>query len=196
MNIFSPTIEKSAVSQLPTAAFAGRIITIDSEGEAERAARALLKEKILGIDTETRPSFRKGVHYKVALLQLSTADTCFLFRLCRTGLTDALVELLENTDVKKIGLSLHDDFHVLKERRPFTPGSFVELQKYVSEFGIEEMSLQKIYAIIFAQRISKSQQLTNWDADVLTDKQKLYAATDAWCCLNIYNHLEQIKNHE
>ncbi len=193
MKNFSPTIEKSEVSKYPTVQFTGRIITIDTEYETERAALALSKEKIIGIDTETRPSFRKGVHYNVSLLQLSTTDTCFLFRLCRTGLTDALIELLESTNVKKVGLSLHDDFHALKARRSFTPGSFVELQKYVSEFGIEEMSLQKIYAIIFAQRISKSQQLTNWDADVLTDKQKIYAATDAWACLNIYNHLEKIK---
>jgi ribonuclease D len=100
---------------------------------------------------------------------------------------------LESTEIKKIGVSLHDDFNVLKCRRSFTPGSFVELQKYVSHFGIEEMSLQKIYAIIFGERISKSQRLTNWEADVLTDKQKIYAATDAWACLNIYNHLEKIK---
>ena len=193
MKNFSPTIEKSEVSKYPTVQFTGRIITIDTEYETERAALALSKEKIIGIDTETRPSFRKGVHYNVSLLQLSTTDTCFLFRLCRTGLTDALIELLEITNIKKVGLSLHDDFHALKARRSFTPGSFVELQKYVSNFGIEEMSLQKIYAIIFAQRISKSQQLTNWDADVLTDKQKIYAATDAWACLNIYNHLEKIK---
>lgn len=193
MKNFSPTIEKSEVSKYPTVQFTGRIITIDTEYETERATLALSKEKIIGIDTETRPSFRKGVHYNVSLLQLSTTDTCFLFRLCRTGLTDALIELLESTNVKKVGLSLHDDFHALNARRSFTPGSFVELQKYVSDFGIEEMSLQKIYAIIFAQRISKSQQLTNWDADVLTDKQKIYAATDAWACLNIYNHLEKIK---
>lgn len=193
MKIFSPKIEKSEVSNYPTAQFAGRIITIDTKEEAERAARALLKESILGLDTETRPSFRKGVHHDVSLLQLSTIDTCFLFRLCRTGLTDTLVELLESTEIKKIGVSLHDDFNVLKCRRSFTPGSFVELQKYVSHFGIEEMSLQKIYAIIFGERISKSQRLTNWEADVLTDKQKIYAATDAWACLNIYNHLEKIK---
>ena len=193
MKNFSPTIEKSEIQKFPTAQFTGRIITIDSEAEAERAARALLKEEFLGLDTETRPSFRKGVHYNVSLLQLSTADTCFLFRLCRTGLTDTLVELLESKSVKKIGLSLHDDFSMLKARRSFTPGSFVELQKYVSEFGLQEMGLQKIYAIIFAERISKSQQLTNWDADVLTDKQKMYAATDAWACLNIYNHLRRIK---
>lgn len=193
MKIFSPTIEKSEVAKYPTAQFEGRIITIDTAEEAERAARALLKESILGLDTETRPSFRKGVHYNVSLLQLSTADTCFLFRLCRTGLTDTLIELLESTKIKKIGVSLHDDFNMLKARRSFTPGSFVELQKYVSEFGIEEMSLQKIYAIIFAQRISKSQRLTNWEADVLTDKQKIYAATDAWACLNIYNQLKESK---
>ena len=193
MKIFNPTIEKSEVAKYPTAHFEGRIITIDTAEEAERAARALLKESLLGLDTETRPSFRKGVHHDVSLLQLSTADTCFLFRLCRTGLTDTLIELLESKEIKKIGVSLHDDFNMLKARRNFTPGSFVELQKYVSAFGIEEMSLQKIYAIIFAQRISKSQRLTNWEADVLTDKQKIYAATDAWTCLNIYNHLENLK---
>lgn len=193
MKIFSPTIEKSEVSNYPTVQFTGRIITIDTKEQSERAAQALSKEKILGLDTETRPSFRKGVHYDVSLLQLSTADTCFLFRLNRIGLTNALVKLLESTETIKIGLSLHDDFNMLKARRSFTPGSFVELQKYVSEFGIQEMGLQKIYAIIFAERISKSQQLTNWDADVLTDKQKMYAATDAWACLNIYNHLRRIK---
>ena len=193
MKIFNPTIEKSEVAKYPTAQFEGRIITIDTAEEAERAARALLKESILGLDTETRPAFRKGVHYDVSLLQLSTADTCFLFRLCRTGLTDTLIELLESKEIKKIGVSLHDDFNSLKARRSFTPGSFVELQKYVSDFGIKEMSLQKIYAIIFEQRISKSQRLTNWDADVLTDKQKIYAATDAWACLNIYNYLQESK---
>lgn len=193
MKIFSPTIEKSEVSNYPTVQFTGRIITIDTKEQSERATQALSKEKILGLDTETRPSFRKGVHYDVSLLQLSTADTCFLFRLNRIGLTNALVKLLESTETIKIGLSLHDDFNMLKARRSFTPGSFVELQKYVSKFGIEEMSLQKIYAIIFAQRISKRQQLTNWDADILTDKQKIYAATDAWACLNIYNYLEECK---
>ena len=196
MKFFNPTIEKSAISQMPTVSFEGRIITIDSQNEAERAARALSQEKLLGIDTETRPSFRKGVHHEVSLLQLSTADTCFLFHLCRTGLTDGLKALLEDSNIKKVGLSLHDDFHMLNKRRNFTPGGFIELQKYVADFGIEEMSLQKIYAIIFAQRISKSQQLTNWEADVLTDKQKLYAATDAWVCLNIYNHLEELKNNK
>ena len=188
MSIFNPTIEKSAVSQLPTVSFAGRIITIDSEAETERAARALMKESILGIDTETRPSFRKGVHYNVSLLQISTLETCFLFRLNRIGMPKPLIELLENNGITKVGLSLHDDYQALNKRKRFTPANFLDLQKYVTRFGIEEKGLQKMYAIVFGERISKSQQLTNWDADVLTDKQKLYAATDAWACLKIYHH--------
>ena len=190
--IFSPTIEKSLVATLPTVQFEGRIITIDTASDADKVAFALSREKAIGIDTETRPAFRKGVHHNVSLLQLSTADTCFLIRLCRTGLTDSLVALLENEEIKKIGVSLHDDSRALRKLRSFNPGGFIDLQKKVTAYGIEEMSLQKIYAIIFGKKISKSQRLTNWEADVLTDKQKMYAATDAWACLEIYNHLEQI----
>lgn len=176
---------------MPTVLFQGRIIVIDTPTDAEKAVKALSTESIIGIDTETRPSFKKGVHYNVSLLQLSTADTCFLFRLNRIGLPDPLINLLEREDIIKVGLSLHDDYQALAKRKKFTAGNFFDLQKYVKKFGIEEMSLQKIFAIIFGQRISKGQQLTNWDIDVLTDKQKLYAATDAWACLTIYNHLNR-----
>ena len=178
---------------MPTLVYPGRIITIDTASEVDKAVKALSKEKILGLDTETRPSFRKGVHYNVSLLQLSTADTCFLIRLCRTGMPDSLVALLENKEIMKIGVSLHDDYQALARRKKFKAGGFFDLQKYVSTFGIEEMSLQKIYAIIFGERISKSQQLTNWEHDVLTDKQKQYAATDAWACLKIYNRLKELE---
>ncbi len=180
---------------MPNAHFDGRIIVIDTVADAEKAAKALSHEKVLGIDTETRPSFRKGVFHHVSLLQLSTSDCCFLFRLCRIGLPKPIIELLENKEIIKVGVSLHDDYQALAKRCEFTPGSFVDLQKQVTYFGIEEMSLQKIYAIIFGQRISKNQQLSNWDIDVLSDKQKIYAATDAWACLKIYNHLEQIKHN-
>ena len=176
---------------MPNVLFQGRIIVIDTLSDAEKAIKALSSESILGIDTETRPSFKKGVHYNVSLLQISSSDTCFLFRLNRIGMPESVISLLENPEIKKIGLSLHDDYQALAKRKRFTPQGFLDLQKYVTGFGIEEKSLQKIFAIIFGQRISKTQQLTNWDADVLTDKQKLYAATDAWACLSIYNHLQQ-----
>jgi ribonuclease D len=193
MNNYRAKIEKSEISTMPTVAFSGRIITIDTIADTDKAMKALSAETILGLDTETRPSFRKGVQHEVSLIQLSTADTCFLIRLNRTGIPDSLVSLLENRNIKKIGLSLHDDYQALCRRRKFKAGGFIDLQKHVGNFGIEEMSLQKIFAIVFGQRISKSQQLTNWENDVLTDKQKLYAATDAWACLELYNRLEQTK---
>lgn len=192
MSDFRAKIEKSEISTMPTASFSGRIITIDTVAEADKAVKALSGERLLGIDTETRPSFRKGLQYEVSLIQLSTADTCFLIRLNRTGMPDSLVSLLENKNIIKIGLSLHDDYQSLCRRRKFKAGGFLDLQQHVTRYGIEEKSLQKIFAIIFGQRISKSQQLTNWENDVLTDKQKLYAATDAWACLEIYNRLESL----
>ena len=190
MSKYSAHIEKSEINTMPTVVFEGRIITIDTVADTDKAVKALSNEKVLGIDTETRPSFRKGVHHQVSLIQLSTADTCFLIRLNRTEMPDSLISLLENEDIIKVGISLHDDYQALNKRRKFKAGGFFDLQKHVNEFGIEEMSLQKIYAIIFGQRISKNQRLTNWENDVLTDKQKQYAATDAWACLNIYNKLK------
>ena len=190
---YNAHIDKNEISTMPTVTFEGRIITIDTPQAVDQAIMALSNEAYVGIDTETRPSFRKGVQHDVSLIQLSTADTCFLIRLNRTGMPASLVSFLENKDITKIGLSLHDDYQGLCKRRKFKAGGFIDLQKEVGKYGIEEMSLQKIFAIMFAQRISKSQQLTNWENDVLTDKQKLYAATDAWACLEIYNRLEQTK---
>ena len=188
---YNAHIDKNEVSTMPTVTFEGRIITIDTPQAVDQAIIALSNEAYVGIDTETRPSFRKGVQHDVSLIQLSTSDTCFLIRLNRTGMPDSLVKFLENKQIAKIGLSLHDDYQGLCKRRKFKAGNFIDLQKEVGKYGIEEMSLQKIFAIIFGQRISKSQQLTNWENDVLTDKQKLYAATDAWACLKIYNELKK-----
>ena len=188
---YKTRIDKSEISAMPTVAFEGRIITIDTPQAVDQAIMALSNEAYVGIDTETRPSFRKGVQHDVSLIQLSTPDTCFLIRLNRTGMPDSLVKFLENKQIAKIGLSLHDDYQGLCKRRKFKAGNFIDLQKEVGQYGIEEMSLQKIFAIIFGQRISKSQQLTNWENDVLTDKQKIYAATDAWACLKIYNELKK-----
>ncbi len=194
MSVYRANIEKSEIAGMPTAVFSGRIITIDTVDDTDKAVKALSAERLIGIDTETRPSFRKGVQHEVALIQLSTADTCFLIRLNRTGMPDSLVSLLENSAITKVGLSLHDDYQMLCRRRKFKAGGFLDLQQHVTRFGIEEKSLQKIFAIVFGERISKSQQLTNWENDVLTDKQKLYAATDAWACLEIYKRLERNNN--
>ena len=143
----------------------------------------------MGIDTETRPAFRKGKTYKVALLQVSTHDTCFLFRLNRIGVTPAIIRLLENTTVPMVGLSLSNDLLSLHHRADFKPGMFVDLQNEVGRLGIQDQSLQKLYANLFHEKISKRQRLTNWEADALTNRQCLYAATDAWTCIRLYEEI-------
>lgn len=176
---------------MPAASFDGRIIVIDNAADARQAAAYLAKQTAIGFDTETRPSFRKGDTHKVALIQLSTDRECFLFRTCLMGFTEPLVRLMENPDVLKIGLSTKDDFHGLNQLSPCQPAGVVELQEYVRRYGIADMSLQKVYAIIFGEHISKGQRLTNWEAKELTPHQTAYASLDAWACLRIYNHLKQ-----
>ena len=185
--------DKSKISTLPRAEFDGRIHVIISKEQAEKAVNFLLKQPVLGFDTETRPSFSKGTVYRVALLQVATYDICFLFRLNIIGLTPAIVKLLEDTTVTKIGLSWHDDINGLHKMGHFETGTFIDIQDHVREIGVEDLSLQKLYANLFGQQISKAQRLTNWERDVLTDKQKTYAATDAWACIQLYEELERLK---
>lgn len=185
--------DKQKVGQLPRAVFEGRIHVIVSRTQAEKAVNYLLSQPILGVDTETRPSFTRGTNYQVALLQVSTHDTCFLFRLNIIGMPPAIIRLLEDKTVPKIGLSWHDDLIGLRKRGKFTPGYFIDIQDHVKEVGIEDLSLQKLYANLFGQQISKSQRLTNWERDVLDEKQKQYAATDAWACIQLHEELERLK---
>ena len=184
--------DKQLIQTLPRVTFEGRIFTLTTESEAERAVEYLLKQTILGVDTETKPTFRKGKSNKVALLQVSTHDTCFLFRLNRMGFPPPVVKFLEDKSVLKIGLSLHDDFLNLHHSGDFQIGDFVELQQEVKKLGIEDLSLQKIYANLFGEKISKGQQLSNWEADFLSKSQQQYAAIDAWACIRIYERINQL----
>jgi len=184
---------KADIASLPVVNFEGRIVVVVSEREAERAVRFLLSQPILGIDTETRPSFRRGDMHQVALLQVSARDICFLFRLNYLGYSPAVCQLLEDKKVPKVGLSLRDDMMQLHRLMDFEEGLFIDLQNHVREIGVEDMSLQKLYANFFGQKISKRQQLTNWEHDVLSEKQKLYAATDAWSCIMLYEELERLE---
>ena len=187
------TITKEEISTLPVEEFAGRIIVIQTKAEADKAVEYLMKYDLVGFDTETRPSFKKGQYYKVSLIQISTDDTCFLFRLNYIGFPESLKQLVSSPEVTKIGLSLRDDFGALRKRSSVEPVNFIDLQSIVGSYGIDAASLQKIYAILFKKKISKGQRLSNWEADVLTEPQKKYAALDAWACLTIYKHLN---NHE
>ena len=179
---------------MPKVLFEGRIFVVYTEADADKAVEYLKTQQIVGVDTETRPSFKRGTTHKVALLQIATADTCFLFRLNRIGMPASLQDFLMS-DTLKIGLSLKDDFMMLRRRKNMhaEEGNWIELQDYVGRFGIEDRSLQKIYANLFGQKISKSQRLSNWEAETLTESQMRYAATDAWACVEIYRCLDEME---
>ena len=194
MSIYRSTISKEEISNLPLADFNGQIHVIQTLEEVEKAVSFLKTHTVLGFDTESRPSFKKGKINEVALIQLSTDSSCFLFRINLIGIPKPLSDLLADPSIKKIGLSIKDDFHVLNKMKTIQQVNFVDLQHYVKDFQIEENSLAKIYAILFEKRISKSQRLSNWEADFLTEKQKKYAALDAWSTREIYMKLESMND--
>ena len=184
------SIDKPTVNQMPLVTFPGQIHVIDAVSRVKSAVNALRTSPIVGFDTETRPCFRRGDRHNVALLQLSTETDAFLFRVNKTGIPTSLKEFLEDQDCIKIGLSTTDDFHQLTRICDIQPAGFIELQQLVKQYDIVDMGLQKIYAILFQKKISKGQQLTNWEAVQLTEAQQRYAAIDAWACLRIYNYLQ------
>ena len=199
MKIIFTSFDKKTANSLPRVLFPGKVIVIDKAEDTDAAVDYLLQQDVLGVDTETRPSFSKGHHYQVSLLQVSSRTRCYLFRLHHTGMTPAIIRFLEDTKVPKVGLSWHDDLLQLHRRCEFKAGYFVELQDVAKDFGIKDMSLQKLYANLFHQKISKAQRLSNWEANELRDSQSLYAATDAWCCINLYeefNRLTQTGDYE
>lgn len=185
--------DKSLLAGLPRVMFQGRIEVVTDEDRARQAVGYLMSQSLLGFDTETRPSFRRGMLHKVALLQVSADDICFLFRLNLMGLPPCLIELLSDGKITKVGLSLHDDMHGLLARKEFCPGTFIDLQNIASRMGIADMSLQKLFANILGGRIAKSQQLSNWEAESLTEAQQRYAATDAWACIQLYREMTRLQ---
>ena len=189
--MYKSTITKEEIMLLPKENFDGKITVVNTLDELNRALQKLKKHRIIGFDTETKPSFtsKEANRNSTALMQLSTQRECFLLRLNKIGFPENLTEFISNPTVKKIGISLKDDFHVLRKNHELKPNAFVDLQSIIADYGIEEKSLQKIYAILFEKRISKSQRLSNWEAENLTEAQQEYAAIDAWACLQIYNKL-------
>lgn len=192
MELRELSISKEEMRELPNESFKGKIIVIDRVEDVDEAVEYLKQFDKIGFDTETKPVFRKNVTHKVALMQLSTMERCYLFRLNRIQYPDILDDLICSKDVLKIGLSLRDDFAALRRRTDCPPLNFIDLQSIVKDYGIKDLSLQKIYAILFKKKISKNQRLSNWEAKKLKPSQQMYAAIDAWACLKIYNEL--IKN--
>ncbi len=192
--MYKHKISKEEVNELPIVSFEGEIIVVDTLKKVKDAIKKLQKHKIVGLDTETKPSFKKGEFNKVALVQITTENQCFLFRLNKVDFPIELVKFLTKKSIVKVGLDLNNDFSGLhKYQTDFKPQSIIDIQKIVEDYGILEKGLQKIFAIVFNQKISKSQRLSNWESEELTEKQQKYAATDAWAPLMIYQALQQAK---
>ncbi len=190
--MFKESISNEELTEMPLKWFDGEIVVVDSRKKVKQAIEELSGLSMIGFDTETKPSFKKGVINKVALLQLSTKNRAFLFRINRIGLPREIVALLTDDKVKKPGVAIRDDIKGLQEFKKFKPGGFVELQDEAKEMGIQNFSLKKLAAIACGFRISKGQQLTNWEADSLTEAQQRYAATDAWASLEIFESFQRI----
>jgi ribonuclease D len=189
--MFQEYITREELDDLPLKAFEGEVVVIDQEEKLEAAVRYLSVQKMIGFDTETRPSFKRGQVNQVALLQLATAKMAFLFRINKIGLPAPLKGILANPEILKVGVAIHDDIKALQRISPFVPAGFVELQQEVKEYGINDFSLKKIAGIVLGVRISKSQRLSNWEADELTEAQQCYAATDAWISFRILHSLSR-----
>lgn len=188
---FEAKIDNEQTSKLAAIEFRGEIRIIDREEQVEEACRYLASQPVIGFDTETRPSFKAGISYRVSLLQLSSEKRCYLFRLNKIALSKPILRLLESPKLKKIGADVAGDLRSLRQLRHFRDGGFVDLQSIASEWGIEEKSLRKLSALVLGLRVSKAQRLSNWESATLTDKQQLYASTDAWACIKIYEKLCQ-----
>ncbi len=185
------SITKEELEELPLVKFTGEIIVVEDARHFNTVVNDLKREKVIGFDTETKPSFKKGQRHEVALMQLATIDKAYLIRLNKTGLNGELLKLMSDPDVLKAGVGIRDDLRALKRLRDFEPAGFVEVQDLAQEAGLENISLKKLAALVMNVRVSKRQRLSNWESDSLTESQMNYAATDAWAALLIYEGLNK-----
>lgn len=185
-------ITSEEVNALPLKAYEGKIILIEKQEDIEKAVSEIEQHAVVGFDTESRPAFQKGEFYNVSLLQFAIPEKVFLFRINLTGLTPRICSLLENAHVIKMGVALRDDIIDLKKLRMFNPQGFKDLHSLIKKHGVINSGLRKLAAMILGFRISKSQQTSNWENTVLNQRQQVYAATDAWVCLKIYDKLNDL----
>lgn len=188
--MFPISITKDEIMELPLSSYTGKVVIAYTEEQIASAMMEINRSKVVGFDTEARPTFKKGQTRNVSLIQVATDEKVFLLRIKQSGLTDDLIAFLENEDLIKVGIGLEDDYNLLRRLRGFQPGGFLDLNPQMKELGAASIGARNLAAMILEIRISKSAQTSNWENEVLSQKQIRYAATDAWICLEIYNKLE------
>lgn len=179
-------LSKEYINTLPIIKFAGNVVMVDQDEDIDQVVQKLQKEKYVGFDTESRPSFTKGITYPISLIQIATEHVAYLFRSNGNEFPGLLWNFLADKNILKIGIGLNGDMEKLKQFDRFYPGNFVDLSKLASEKGIIQVGARALTARYLEKRLVKTAQRTNWAVPNLTEKQKVYAATDAWICLRIY----------
>lgn len=182
-------ISNESLNDLPLQQYTGEIVLIEEKSDIAQVVNEIKGEAVLGFDTETRPSFKKGISYQISLIQLTSKKSTYLIRLNKTGVTPELLQLLSDESTLKVGVGIRDDIRGLQRLGSFDPKGFVELQTMATEKGLKDFSLKKLAGILLKFRVSKRQRLSNWDAEILSDAQKIYASTDSWVALEIYKKL-------
>jgi ribonuclease D len=185
------SLSRDELNSLPVKSYEGPIDLIDTRERLSRIVDALQNDLLWGFDTESRPAFRKGQYFHASLLQAAVRDRVVLIRLNKTGITAPLVRLLSESSIIKAGVGIRDDLRKLTHQHRFAPAGFVELSDMARQKGHVAESLRKLSGALLGFRISKSAQLTNWEAPTLTDKQLQYAATDAWVSREVYLRLTE-----
>ena len=187
---YPESISKEELQALPLLTFQGKIHLIEDHSTANHCLNILSKEAVLGFDTEKKPTFHKGSYHPTALVQLSTDEEAFLFRVNKIGIPPGLISIFEDKEIKKVGVSIRDDVQELLKVTEFDPDGFVELIDITQSIGIKNSGVRNLSGIFLQQRVSKNQQTSNWENETLTKAQQLYAAADAWVPYTIYTMLD------
>lgn len=187
--MFEKRITKEDINELPLFKYEGKTVIAADEKQIDKAIFEIEKHDLVGFDTETKPTFRKGQFNHVALIQIAVPEKVYLLRIQHVGITNTLANFLSNDQISKVGIALDDDVLELNKRKRFNPGGFLDLNKIAPTLGIENIGARNLSALLLNFRISKNQQVSNWENPILTQHQIKYAATDAWICLEMYNKL-------
>lgn len=183
-------ISKEELASLPLFRYEGPIHLIRTDAELVHHITDLRREKVIGFDTETRPSFRRGQNYLPTVIQMATADATYIIQLAGLEATGLINVILSSPDILKTGIALDQDLIKLKERFPFAERSILDLGRLAARQKIAKTGLRNLAGLLLGYRISKQAQVTNWAANELTPAQIQYAATDAWISRELFFALE------
>jgi ribonuclease D len=184
--LYAKKISKEKLQKLPMRFYDGAIHLIDSGESAQKAVIEIMKESVLGFDTESKPAFSKGEKYLPSIVQIATAEGVYIFQLAKIGQLKFLKPVLECQTSLKVGIAIRDDILKLRDIEDFKPSGFQDIGDLTKSLGVHQTGLRNLTGIFLKYRISKASQITDWSQEKLSMQQLTYAATDAWTSRILY----------